>query len=98
MASFCFIDRSTNKSSTLREVDEMICEREMIPVSPEMNCLAYQFLIDFGFTVLLTKGGFTIGEDHREFIETKCFSEFQDHSKALALWAFFEKWEFQAWR
>ena len=100
MASYQFRDRVTEQTVNLDEVDRIICEREGLQVQESRFSQAYSFLVDFGFTVLMSKGGGSVGDkpEHREFIENECFSESQGHSKALALWAFYEKFEFCAWR
>ena len=100
MANYRFSDRATQQPVNLDVVDSIICEREGIAVHETQFSQAYQFLVEFGFTVLLSKGGGSVGDkpEHRVFIETECFSAEQDRSKALALWAFYDKFEFCAWR
>lgn len=100
MASYRFSDRTTQQTVNLADVDRMICEHDGLTLRDDVYSQAFNFLVEFGFTVLMAKGGGTVGDkpEHRVFIETECFSDTQAHSKALALWAFFDKFEFTAWR
>lgn len=62
MANFSFTKHGENVATALSRIDEEICKDLEIKPDPDRYCFLYNWIIEIGFSILMSEGGSHVTE------------------------------------